>query len=316
MNTGSILFADPDYYEVTYTPDVVFAHRETGDLLMQILTPCSPNLPRKREPSPYSEFAVASSHPMFQPEERRFPLVVAIAGSGWSGPDSHKMVPLLACLAQQGYVVACPAHRGTYRDDVRFPAAIQDTKEAIRFMRAHADEYCVDVDRVGIIGGSSGGHTVVMTALSDGEQEFEIGENLDQSSSVNACVAFYAPVDFQNLLADRRAEDKRVRPGEDKFPFEMYEMFKHDFEEDVDSYLERANVMRFIEKGKKYPALLYLVGDRDEIIPVAQGERLCQKLNDAGARADFVKIIGAGHGYRCWNSQSQDMVRRFFDATL
>ena len=316
METSTIIFADPHYYEVTYTPDVVYAHRETGDLTMQILTPCAPNLPRKREPSPYTEFAVKTTHPMFMPEARRFPLIIGVAGSGWSGPDSHKMVPFVTFLAQQGYVVACPSHRGTYRDEVRFPAAIQDIKEAIRFMRAHADEYCVDTERVGIIGGSSGGHTVTMVALSEGEESFDIGENLDQSSAVKACVTFYGPVDFPNLLDDRRAADKRKRPGEDKFPFEMYEMFKHDFEDDPEKYIDLVNVMRFIEKGKKYPDLMYFVGDRDEIIPVAQGQRLCQKLRDCGSRADFVKIIGAGHGMHCWNGQSMEMIKNFFDATV
>ena len=89
-------------------------------------------------------------------------------------------------LARAGFVAASISYRGTYRDDVVFPAAVQDMKEAVRFLRANADAYHIDVDRVGLLGDSSGGNTAAMAALADGAP-FDIGENLDQSSAAKAC---------------------------------------------------------------------------------------------------------------------------------
>ena len=65
-------------------------------------------------------------------------MIVDVPGSGWSGAEGYVHVPRMVELARQGFVVASIAYRGTFKDDVRFPAAVQDTKEAIRYLRANA----------------------------------------------------------------------------------------------------------------------------------------------------------------------------------
>lgn len=94
-------------------------------------------------------------------------------------------------LARQGFVVASIAYRGTFKDDVRFPAAVQDTKEAIRYLRANAAQYHIDPAHVTLLGDSSGGHTAAMAALTGSEERFNIGEHLDERTDVSACVIFY-----------------------------------------------------------------------------------------------------------------------------
>ena len=142
-------------YDVVYTPDVVFAHRECGDLTMQILSPVGPDLPPKEETfynpikEKFARWHKDGSKPFNRkPETRRFPLIVDCPGSGWSGADGHAHVPFMVHLAKQGFVAASISYRGTYRDNVTFPAAVQDLKEAIRFLRAHADMYHIDPDEI------------------------------------------------------------------------------------------------------------------------------------------------------------------------
>ena len=127
-------------------------------------------------------------------------------------------------LAKLGFVVASIEYRGTYKDDVRFPAAVQDAKEAIRFLRANAETFHVDPERVSLLGDSSGGHTVAMAALTGNDARFNIGGCLDQDAAVGSCVIFYGPNDLLNLVPDRLAEKKRLRPGEGEFPFEAREI--------------------------------------------------------------------------------------------
>lgn len=272
MEISGVLYADArTIYDVSYTPDVVFAQRETGDLTMQVLTPVQPNLPRPQQHALYARIqkeaqqAGAWSEPT--PERRTFPLIVGVPGSGWSGADGHRYVPHMVELAKQGFVVACISYRGTFKDDVRFPAAVQDTKEALRYLRAHASEFCIDTDHVGLLGDSSGGHTVAMAALTGEEPRFNIGGHLDQPTAVNACVIYYGPNDLLNLVPDRIAEKKRLRPGEGEYPFEAREIFQEDFLADPPRMLADASPINYISADRKMPPFLFLQGEEDPIDP-------------------------------------------------
>ncbi|MBQ4086344.1 MAG: alpha/beta hydrolase [Clostridia bacterium] len=318
MEFSGILYASQNKYDVVYTHDVVFAHRETGDLKMQILTPARPNLPDEHKHALFTMLKKEKKLPERkpEPETRRFPLIVDVPGSGWSGATGYVHVPNMIDLARAGYVVASIEYRGTFKDDVRFPAAVQDCKEAVRFLRAHADEYLVDVNRIALLGDSSGGHTVAMAALTGDEERFNIGDHLDQPTKVNSCVIFYGPNDLEHLVADRKAEGKRLRPGEDPWPFEGKEIFHFDFDNDPETYLADASATNYIAPGKPMPAFLFLNGDQDPIIPLRQGDRFCKKVRECGGRAEFYKIVGGGHGNGCWTEDAMALVKKFLDATV
>lgn len=310
------LYADFSGCDVTLTPNVVYAHRESRDLTMQILTPYRPNYPWKPPVFKPNDPKAHFHHGAPQKDARRFPLIVAVPGSGWSGGEGMAYVPRMVELAAHGYVVACISYRGTFRDDVRFPAAVQDTKEAVRFMRAHAEEYLVDVDRVALLGDSSGGHTVALAALTGDEPRFTLGEHLEQTSRVKSCVIFYGPNDLLNLVPDRLAEGKTLRPGEGEYPFEAREIFQDDFLQAPKEMLAEASPINYIRKDGPLPPFLFFNGDKDPIIPVQQGVRFCEKVRACGGVADFNKIIGAAHGAGCWTKETMQLIIRFLGATV
>ena len=318
-------------YDVVYTPDVVFAHRETGDLTLQIVSPVAPDLPPEEETfyNPvkekfarwHKEKGGAMTAPPKKSEKRLFPLIVDCPGSGWAGADGHRHVPYMVTLARQGFVAASVSYRGTYRNNVVFPAAVQDLKEAVRYLRANAEAYHVDPERVGLLGDSSGGNTAAMAALtSDRDSEFNIGENLDFSSAVSACCTVYGPVDLLNLVADRIAEGKKLRPEEAPFPegvpFEAMEIWQDTYKEDPEKYLRMASPYYRIESAEKLPPFLFVQGDDDAIIPMGQGLRFCEKLREAGGRAEFLKIAGGEHGVGVWSEEMLRYVSGFFHAYL
>lgn len=302
-------------YDISYTPDIVFAHRETGDLKLQFLSPLSPDLPPKHEHPIFAKLKKEGKLPPSPPKDpRRFPLLVDVPGSGWSGAEGYGHVPKMVRLAELGFAVASIEYRGTYKDDVRFPAAVQDTKEAIRFLRANAETFHIDPDCVMLLGDSSGGHTVAMAALTGDEARFNIGGHLDQSTAVNACVIFYGPNDLLNLVPDRLAEKKHLRPGEGEFPFEAREIFQEDFLKNPQGMLADASPINYIEKAEKLPPFLFLQGEEDPIIPMRQGQRFCEKVREHGGRAEFVKICGAGHGSVCWTKEAMELIGQFLQA--
>ncbi|MBR0463015.1 MAG: alpha/beta hydrolase [Clostridia bacterium] len=326
MNIYKTLYScEHTEYDVVYTPDVVYAHRPTGDLTLQIVTPIGPDLPREEETfrNPVREKFARWGRPLapLPKADVRFPLIVDCPGSGWAGADGHRHVPYMVDLARQGFCAASISYRGTFRDDVTFPAAVQDMREAIRYLRANAAAFRIDPDRVGVMGDSSGGNTAAFAAVvPDSDMRFNIGENLDQSAEVKCCCCVYGPVDMMNLVADRIAEGKHLRPEEAPFPegvpFEALEIWQENYEKDPEAFMRQASPYDYLDKIDKPVPFLFVQGEEDAIIPMAQGLRLCDKLRQKGGRAEFMKIAGAGHGNGVWSRAMISDVIRFFKTYL
>ena len=316
-------------YDVVYTNDIVFAHRGTGDLTLQLVTPVQPDLPPKEDNfyNPIKEkFARwhKDGHDL-QPQQKKevpaFPLIVDCPGSGWAGADGHRHLPYMMDLARQGFAAASISYRGTYRDNVVFPAAVQDLREAIRFLRANAAMYHIDPARVGVMGDSSGGNTAAFAGIvPDSDERFTIGEHTDQSAEVKACCCVYGPVDLIELVSDRIREGKHLRPEEEPFPkgvpFEAMEIWQNTYEADPEAYLRLASPYYYLDTIGKPVPFLYVQGDDDAIIPMAQGLRFCDKLREKGGRAEFLKVAGAAHGTGVWSREMMEYVAAFFKTYL
>ena len=125
--------------------------------------------------------------------------VIAIYGSAWFSNNMKGMTFMSVGkpLYDAGFAVVCINHRSS--GDAPFPSQIQDVKGAIRYIRAHAEEYGLDTSFVGITGFSSGGHLSSLAGVTNGlkektvgavkvDLEGNVGGNLDQSSRVDAVV--------------------------------------------------------------------------------------------------------------------------------
>ncbi len=109
-----------------------------------------------------------------------FPTLIWVHGGGWQNGDKTSARPALEFL-DEGYAVASLDYR--LSGVATFPAQIQDCKAGLRFLRAHAAEYRLDPTRFCAMGSSAGGHLVALLGTSGGEASFEVGDNLEQSSS-------------------------------------------------------------------------------------------------------------------------------------
>ena len=124
-----------------------------------------------------------------------FPAIVCIHGGGFRAGSRQGYDGLCIRLAQQGYVAVTVSYR--LAPKYQFPAAIHDVKAAVRWLRANAKQYKVDPARIGVTGGSAGGHLAQFLGVTADVKRFEgTGGNAEQSSRVACVVNYYGPSDF------------------------------------------------------------------------------------------------------------------------
>lgn len=157
------------------------------------------------------------------------PAIVCIHGGGWFKGDRSSMVNLAQALAAKGYVTVTISYR--LSGEAKFPAAIQDCKAAVRFLRANAEKYGIQKEAIGVTGLSAGGHLAALLATSGGVKELEgTGGHAEESSTVQACVAMGAQTDFETErigMLSAAPENPHYRPflgGSQKDLPEVYAM--------------------------------------------------------------------------------------------
>jgi acetyl esterase/lipase len=211
------------------------------------------------------------------------PAVLLVHGGGFRGGAKEGYVALAVKLAEHGFVAATANYRLAPRN--QFPAAVQDVKAAVRFLRANAMKYSIDPAHIGALGGSAGGHLVLMLGLTAGVDEFEgTGPNREQSSAVQCIVDEYGPTDFTQSYS-KSVDAAQVLP-----------MFLGG---DLDH--ERATHMRASPLNWVTPnaaPTLAIHGTADTYVAYEQSLWIIERLIAAGVPAELETISGAGHGFK------------------
>jgi len=122
------------------------------------------------------------------------PAVLCIHGGGFRAGSRQGYDALCLKLAQHGFVAATISYRLAPTN--QFPAAVHDTKAAVRWLRANAARHGIDPARIGVTGSSAGGHLAQFLGVTAGVAEFEGADNPGHSSAVTCVVNVYGPSDF------------------------------------------------------------------------------------------------------------------------
>lgn len=194
--------------------------------------------------------------------------------SRWRPPEDMAESGRFQILLDRGFTVFFIRHGSSPRFKV--PEAVADVRMAVAHVRGHASDYGVDPERLGLTGGSAGGHLSLSIGLRgegpEGTPETPVSQRPNQ---VAAIVAFFPPVDLRPW----------VGPS-DQFPALDFDAALAD---DVSPIL-------FVS-GDDPPTLL-LHGDEDRLVPISHSERLDAAMDEAGVTNDFVVFPGAGHGFQ------------------
>jgi len=206
---------------------------------------------------------------------------------------------VLAALARRGYTVASIDYR--LSSEAKYPAAVQDVKAAIRFLRANAERYGIDKDRVAVWGASAGAHLAAMAALTGDDATLEPGNrsNPDQSDRVQAFVGWYGPYEMQSMfklaMASAPAAGTTMTPEDAAEAMGPMIFFGCTNEGCPPGMLEKASPINFVDKND--PPTLLIHGTADKTVPSEQSVELFNSLKASGVKADLHLIDNAGHSW-------------------
>lgn len=214
-------------------------------------------------------------------------------------------------LCRRGYTVFAVVHGSQPKFTI--PEILEDMHRAVRFIRSHAADYKIDPKRIGITGGSAGGHLSLMQGTAGKEGDPAAKDEVERASSrVQAVACFFPPTDFLNY----------GQPGENALGRGILKNFQAPFDfHELDSKNGRAGVYvpitdeaKVLAIGRQIsplnhvsaddPPTLIIHGDKDALVPIQQAVIIVAKLKEAGVPAELRVKAGASHG---WPKIEQDI---------
>jgi acetyl esterase/lipase len=240
--------------------------------------------------------------PASNPSGAKRPAIVIIHGGGWTGGDkgAAREINIGTNLALNGYVglsINYVLASTNYKaGKPAWPQNLHDCKTAVRWLRKNAERLQVNPDRIGVIGGSAGGHLAAMLAVTGEKDGLDpAGPYGEFSCRVQCAVDLYGPADlagnFDISMLGKRATEAP----------ELY---------------RAASPVTYVDKND--PPILIVHGTADTTVPVEQSKRFAAKLKAAGVRHELVIVEGAPHTFHLQPNQRdlRPVVLGFFDRHL
>jgi len=243
----SVAFADAPAEKVAITADVVYGHKEGMALFYDVLRPANAN----------------GSAVLFMVSGGWF--------SRWQAPESR--IAGFQPLLDKGITLIAVHHGSAPRFKV--PEAVADVRRAVRHVRMNAANLHIDANRLGVWGGSAGGHLSLILGLASDAGNADAKDPVERvSDGVKVVVAFYPPVDLRRMTGPNQ-----------RFPAL-----------DFDNKLA-ADISPILFVDKSDPPTLIVHGNADKLVPLSSGQSIYEALKAAGVETKLVVIEGGEHGF-------------------
>ena len=239
------------------------------------------------------------------PQEKR-PLLVFVQGSSWTTPTLGEKIPQLVQFVHVGYIVATVQHRSAL-DGHAFPAFLQDVKTAIRYLRAHAAEYQIDPERVGIWGTSSGANAALLVALTPNDPRYKTADYADQSDAIDAVISCFAPTDVDDTFKFSKSV-----PGADAMQLCLFGTDPAKWP----AIKKEMSPLYQVKDGQQYPPFLLMHGDADKTVPYHEMEDMYHELEKHHVAVEAYRVHGAVHERDFWSQQIYDIAQDFLDRNV
>lgn len=251
-------------------PDIVYSGRNGLDLKLHLVLPMWFHYARKNR----------------EPLNRKYPLIVYAKGSGFTHPEYKEAIGRACRIAEHGFIVAMVEY-SNFLEGNTFLDTCKDFKTAIRFLRAHADEYCIDAGKIAAWGTSSGATNAQFAAFTGNDSEFKTDEYTDYDDSVSVLVAFNGPTNLNEL----------VFSDPDHPIAKVYSAYwtEHPQDKKPEELCREASTINLVG-DRPLPPVMLAHGTEDPLVAYNQTEKLYEKLLEFGHEVVFYTVEGAGHG--------------------
>lgn len=213
---------------------------------------------------------------VYRPPSANGAAVVLVVSGSWKSSEKSVRPFLFAPFLRRGYTVFAVRHLS--QPECLIGDIVQDMHRSVRFIRHHAGEYGVDPNRIGVVGGSSGGHLSLMLATRGGVGDAESDDEIDRQSSEVKCVAcFYPPTDLLNLGSSTE------NLGDGGPPKSFRKGFGPRGQTSEQWQVLGRELSPIYHLSSDLPPIFIVHGDADTLVPVDQSER-------------FVAAVKAQHG--------------------
>lgn len=246
---------------------------------------------------------------LFVPSEalsQPVPVVVWIHGGGWISGDKNGRLSL--ALVPRGFAVANIEYR--FSQEAIWPAQIYDCKAAIRWLRAHADQYHLDAKHIGVWGASAGGHLVLLLGNTRGTKALEGNEgNLHYSSDVQLVCDWFGPTDFLKITEQIPKADPRHES-----PIDALGLVAKLLGGPIATHQKQAKQASPITYlSKRCAPTLIVHGDADNIVPLEQSREYYDAAKAVGADVTLHTVPKGGHGNPNFTPDIYEESLAFFD---
>ena len=216
------------------------------------------------------------------------PAVLLIHGGGWKEGDKRQAreIEFGMTLAKNGFVAASINY--ALRSDGKFPLNLQDCKNGVRYLRAHADELGIDPDRISVMGGSAGGHLALLVAYTADQSNLAPSQPYPGvSDKVSSVVDFYGV----SNLATRKETDPNGKP----LKIEPLDSTTQSIFGSTPQDWKKASPVTYVKRD--VPPTLILHGKKDTTVDSDQSQELADTLKKAGATYEIIWLPNAPHSF-------------------
>lgn len=218
--------------------------------------------------------------------DRPVPAMIYIHGGGWRA-GSKNSVPAWLMNATRAGELSVVSVEYRFTDVAPHPAQVNDCVRAIQFIRQNAAAWNIDPQRLGVTGGSAGGHLTLWVALHDDAADANSDDPIKKQSSRVACaVSFAGPTDW-SLLSEINHKHPAYRQLLGYEPGTPAEEMDGKKKMDV-------SPISFVSKDD--PPVMQVHGDKDDIVPLKHAQQMHDRLNSSGVKSELVVVEGADHG--------------------
>jgi len=261
-----------------------------------------PDFTRKEDVIYGRKFGVALTMDVFTPKKdaNGAGIIHCVSGGFFSAKEAINPA-FIAEFLKRGYTVFAVVHGSQPRFSI--PEILDDMHRATRYIRFHAKQYGIDPERIGITGGSAGGHLSLMQGVGGKDGDANAKDPVDRASSrVQAVACFFPASDFLNYGKEGEIALGTGTLGGFKAPFDFIEFnsktrsFDRVTDEEKRKEIgKRISPVYFVTE--KSPPMLIIHGDADKLVPIQQAELMIEKLKANKVPCELVVKPGAAHGW-------------------